>query len=150
MAGGPTRQDTFEVWVRVQDVTHPNKIMLSLGIWDKKTGGQIDSEEYKYPPGGMRPMVSLGGRRTTDNITVSRLYRLVRDHQELLGRLMSGVGRARMEVAQQPLDIEGNTFGRPIVTRGTLKRVTPPDVDSESSDPAMIELEMTVEGDPVV
>ena len=149
MAGGPTRQDTFEVTVRVQDVTNPNRPMLDLGIWDKRDGGQVDSEEYKYPPGGMRPVVSLGGRKNVDNITVSRLYRLVRDHQELIGRLMAGVGKARMEVSQQPLDIEGNAFGRPIVWRGILKRCTPPGVDSESSDPAMIELEMTIEGEPV-
>jgi hypothetical protein len=150
MAGGPTRMDTFAVNVQVEDVGHPARIMLNCGIWDKKTGGEVDSEESKYPPGGMQTQVSLGGRKNVGNVTVSRLYRLVRDHQDLMQRLIDGAGKARMVVAQQPLDIDGNVFGRPLVTKGTLKRVTPPEVDSESSDAAMVELEMTVEGEPVV
>ena len=144
---GPTRQDTWDVTVRVQDVTNPNRPWLNLGTWDKKDGGQGDSEETTYKPGGMQPSISLGGTQTVENITVSRLYRLVRDHQELIGRLYAGRGKAQMTVSQQPLDIEGAVFGRPIVWRGILKRVTPPTVDSESSDAAMIELEMTVDGD---
>jgi hypothetical protein len=32
-----------------------------LGTFDKMTGGEIDSEETKYKPGGMAPQVSLGG-----------------------------------------------------------------------------------------
>jgi len=146
--GGPTRSDTFEVTVEVQDVTNPNLPMLDLGVWDKKSGGQGDSEETTYPPGGMKPNVSLGGRQTVENVTVSRLYRLVRDHQNLLARLYAGRGKAEMVVKQQPLDINGHAFGQPITWRGKLKRVTPPDHDSESNDAALIELEMTVEGEP--
>ena len=148
---GPTRADTFSVTVSVEDVIHPNRIMLNLGVWDKRGGGQLDSEEMRYNPGGMAPAVSLGGRKTVENVTVSRLYRIVRDHTELTQRLFNGVGRARMEVRQLPLDITGSGEGvRPIVWKGTLKRVTPPEHDSESSDAAMIELEMTVEGEPVI
>jgi hypothetical protein len=147
---GPTRADTWDVTVQVEDVRHPNRIMLNLGTWDKRGGGQVDSEEYKYPPGAMQQTVSLGGRKNTDNVTVSRLYRLVRDHSNLVQKLINGAGKARMTVSQQPLDVNGNAFGQPIVWRGTLKRVTPPEHDSESSDAALIELEMTVEGEPVV
>jgi hypothetical protein len=150
-AQGPTRADTFQVNVQVEDVRHPDRIMLNLGTFDKRGGGQLDSEEYRYNPGGMAPAVSLGGRKTTENITVSRLYRIVRDHNTLAQRLFNGVGRARMVVSQQPLDISGDGEGlRSIVWRGTLKRVTLPEHDSESSDPAMMELEMTVEGEPVI
>lgn len=148
---GPTRADTFQVNVQVEDVRHPARIMLNLGTWDKRGGGQLDSEEMRYNPGGMQPAVSLGGRKNVDNVTVSRLYRIVRDHNDLIQRLFNGVGRAKMIVSQQPLDISGDGSGiRPIVWRGTLKRVTPPEHDSESSDAALIELEMTVEGEPVV
>ena len=148
---GPTRADTFQVSVQLEDVRHPNRIMLNLGTWDKRGGGALDSEEMRYNPGGMQPAVSLGGRKNVENVTVSRLYRIVRDHNDLLQRMYNGVGRARMVVSQQPLDISGDGAGiRPIVWRGTLKRVTPPEHDSESSDAALIELEMTVEGEPVV
>ena len=37
-----------------------------------------------------------------------------------------------------------------IVWKGTLKRCTVPEHDSESNDAALIELEMTVEGEPTV
>lgn len=150
MSIGPTRQDTWLVSVKVQNITRPNSGLIDLGTWDKKTGGAVDSEELRYKPGGMAPSVSLGGSKNVENVVVSRLYRLVRDHQELLPWLMAGVGKARMQVSQLPLDIEGNSFGRPIIWTGTLKRCTPPEHDSESSDAAMIELEMTVEGEPAV
>jgi hypothetical protein len=150
MPGGPTRQDTWNVTVDVEDVAHPNRIMLHLGTWDKKSGGEVDSEEYKYNPGAMAEAVSLGGRKNVGNLTVSRLYRLVRDHQDLHARLIRGVGKARVVVKQQPLDINENAFGTPIVWTGTLKRVSSPEVDSESSDAALIEIEVTVEGQPTV
>lgn len=143
----PTRADTWSVSVFIQ--AHDGH-MIPLGVWDKRSGGEVDSEEYKYNPGGMVEPISLGGRRTVGNITVSRNYRLVRDHQDISQLLINGVGRARMSVAAQPLDINGVPFGRSIVWAGTLKRCTLPEHDSEGSDAAMIELEITPEGSPVV
>jgi len=148
VAGGPTRSDTWEITVQIQNILHPQRIMLDTGVWDKKEGGQVDSEETKYPPGGMKPEVSLGGRQTVENVTLRRLYRLVRDHQDLSRVLIAGAGKARVTVAQQPLDIEGNVFGRPIVWSGILKRAAFPDVDSENSDAALVELEITPDGPP--
>lgn len=149
MAIQGTRQDTWAITVSVEDVTNPNRPLMPLGVWDKKAGGEVDSEEYKYNPGAMAEAVSLGGRKITGNVTTSRLYRLVRDHQELTRKMIAGVGKARVVVAQQPLDVDGNAFGRPIVWNGTLKRWTPPEVDSESSDAALVEIEVTAEGQPV-
>jgi hypothetical protein len=146
--GGPTRSDTWAVFVQVEDIRTGR--MMDLGIWDKKDGGEVDSEETKYKPGGMQSQVSLGGSKLTGNVTFSRLYRLLRDHATVHQTLITGAGRASVILMQQPLDINGNQFGRPIVYRGTLKRVSPPTVDSESSDPAMIELEMTIDGEPVI
>lgn len=145
-----TRQDTWQVSVWVEDVGNPNRPMMPLGTWDKKSGGEVDSEEYTYKPGGMAETVSLGGSKNVGNVTTSRLYRLVRDHQDLTQRFINGVGKARVRLAQQPLDVDGNSFGRPIVYNGTLKRWTPPEVDSEGTDPAMVEIEVTIEGQPVV
>jgi hypothetical protein len=136
MATG-SRQDQYNVTVTIDGADY--------GTWDKMGGGEVDSEEKKYKPGGLAPEVSLGGSQTVGNITVSRLYDLARDHgtvKELLGR----VGKAVVVVSKQPLDADGNAFGAPIVYRGTLKTCTPPEVDSESSDAAMIELEVTSSG----
>lgn len=149
---GPTRADTFEVTVVVQDVGNTTQeVMMDCGVWDKRGGGAVDSEETRYNPGGMAPAVSLGGRKTVENVTVSRLYRIVRDHNELTQRLISGVGRAKMEVRQRPMEITGGPNNlRAIVWKGTLKRCTVPEHDSEGNDAALIELEMTIEGEPVV
>lgn len=145
MAGGPTRQDTWLVSVQVQDMATGN--MMDLGVFDKMTGGDLDSADTPYRPGGMGPPISLGGPKTTNNITVSRLYRLNRDHTKM-AKLNAAAGGGRMTVAKQPLDIEGNIFGKPIVWTGRLKTVKSPDVDSEASAAALLELEMTVEGYP--
>jgi hypothetical protein len=146
-SGGPTREDTWSVNVQIEDVKQGDGSMIDLGTWDKKTGGDLDSTDTVYRPGGMAPPVSLGGPKTSTNITVSRLYRLNRDHQHM-ARLYRAVGVGRMTVSQQPLDIEGNVFGQPIVWSGRLKTVKTPAVDSEAGGAALIELEMTVEGYP--
>jgi len=141
-----TRADTYRVNVHIQNLGSGG--MINLGVFDKMTGGGLDSDEYKFKPGGMAPTVSLGGSKTTDNVVVSRLYRLGRDH-DFVQTLFSGVGKAKMIVTKQPLDVDGNVYGKPIVYNGTLKRVTPPEHDSESSAAALLELEMTPEGEPV-
>jgi hypothetical protein len=140
---GPTRKDTFKVSVFVEGMTWTDR------VWDKKTGGGVDSEETKYYPGGMVPPVSLGGRKSVENVVVSRLYRHERDHL-IVDDLLKKVGKADMSVQQLPMDINGNVLDgmKPIIWRGTLKRVTVPEVDSESNDAALIELEMTVDGYP--
>jgi hypothetical protein len=139
--GGPTRSDTWRATVSLNGE--------NLGVWDKVTGGAIDSEELKFKPGGMAPQVSLGGSKTNENVTLQRLYRLVRDHNHLQ-KLINAVGRGSVVVSKQPLDVDGNPFGRPIVYKGILKRVTPPEHDSESNSPAMLEIEVSTSGTPHV
>lgn len=139
---GATRQDTWAISITVAG--------RPCGIWDKKGGGELDSEEYKYSPGAMADPVSLGGRKTIGNLTVSRNYRLARDHRDLVSFLFGQVGKGRVVASIQPLDHDGiaQSDYKPIVYKGTLKRVTPPDVDSESSTAAMIELEITTDSPP--
>jgi len=74
---GPTRRDTFRVTVEVRD---PKGGIHKLGVWDKRSGGEVDTDIYKYKPGGMAPQVSLGGSKTIGDLTISRLYRHKRDH----------------------------------------------------------------------
>jgi hypothetical protein len=114
----------------------------SLGTFDTFTGGGVDSDEVKYHPGGMNQTISLGGTSEIDNVVIGRLYKLDRDHQ-LVGRLLDTPGKVGMIVVKQPLDPQGNVWGRPIVYIGTHKRTTPPEVDSNATDAAIIEVEMT-------
>ena len=143
-AGGPTRKDTYTVMVTVENTD------LKAGVFDKMTGGDLDSDEFKYYPGGMVDPISLGGKVNPSNVVVSRIYRLARDHDHLQ-LLLQAVGKETGTITRQPMDIEGNVYdGSPIVWTGTLKRVTVPEVDSESSDPGLLELEFTPIGVPVV
>src|SRR5262245_37865848 len=147
-----TRQDTHRIVLKMENLQTLGKDpapkdYVDHGVWDKKTGGAVDSDDSKYYPGGMEPPISLGGRRTVDNITLQRLYRIQRDHEHV-GRLLNGAGRAQAQIIIHPMDKNHNVHGPAVVYNCTLKRVMLPDLDSESSAAALIELEFTVDGFP--
>jgi|SRR5215831_4013097 len=133
------RQDMFVVRLLVAG--------NSWGIWDKKTGGEYDSDEVKYYPGGMNKVVSLGGRQTPGNITLQRLYDRI-DDNERINTLLNGVGKISCTVSQRPMDLDGNGVGKTVYWTGKLKRVLVPDVDSEATSAALVEVEITVDGAP--
>src|SRR6516162_4711333 len=119
-----TRQDTFLVNLQVEDPHQPGT-WWDFGIWDTKTGGDLDSEERLYYPGGMLPSYSLGGRVLPQNVTLTRNYRIHRDHFNLQ-KLLDGVGIASVIIQQFPMDKYKTVHGPAIVWRGTLKTVIPP------------------------
>jgi hypothetical protein len=134
-----TRQDTWVIRLTVNGE--------SFGIWDKKSGGAVDSEDTKYYPGGMAQQIPLGGRKTTDNVTLSRLYDRHDDHDRI-NTLLNAAGKGSVTISQRPMDPDGNEYGRPLIYTGKLKRVNPPDTDSESSGAALIEIEASISGYP--
>lgn len=132
------RQDTWAISVVIDGAP--------TGVWDQQGGGEVDSEETTYRPGGMAPRITLGGSVTVGNVTVSRLVDRGRDWEMLRNLAANRVGKAECIVSKQPLDDDGNPYGRPLVYRGKLKTVTPPDTDSNGSDAATWELTITPEG----
>jgi hypothetical protein len=52
----PTREDTWLVSLSIDG--------RDLEVWDKLSGGEVDSDESKYRPGGMAAEISLGGTIT--------------------------------------------------------------------------------------
>lgn len=118
---------------------------IPLGTFDSFEGGDGDSEENKYPPGGMGDEESLGGRQTRDNFTVGRRYKPERDHP-IFAWLDSRRGKAEIVASKQILDRDKNPFGAPTVYRGTLKKVSGPKHDSTSNDVAKLMLECTAAG----
>jgi hypothetical protein len=134
------REDQRRVTVSVDGVG-------SLGVFDSKTGGNADSEETKYRPGGMATEISLGGPQTMENVTVGRLFDLFRD-LPVLPQLFAARGKASVTITDQPLDADGNAFGKPVVYHGKLKAVQMPDHDSNSNDAAKLELECSIAGTP--
>jgi len=147
-----TRQDTFLVNLTVEN-PHDLGQYLNYGVWDTRTGGEIDSEEHLYHPGAMKEPYSLGGRVNPGNIIMSRNFRVGRDLQgqggATLQRLIDGVGKSRVIVQQFTMDRYRNQHTPAVVWRGTLKRVTMPEHNSEStSDPGMLEIECTIDAPP--
>jgi len=133
----PTREDTWLVTLNIEG--------RDLGIFDKLEGCEVDSEENKYPPGGMLPELSLGGRQTIGELTVSRYYDTQRDHT-IFAWLRQQAGAGRVSISVVPLDFQGNPAGSPLVYTGTVKTVNLPDIDSESGDAALMEVAITPDG----
>ena len=133
----PTREDTWLITVALDD--------RDLGTFDTKSGGEIDSEESKYQPGGMAPEISLGGRTTIGNLTVGRYLDILRDWP-LMKWIAGRVGKGRGSIGITPLDPNGVRAGDPIVYGGTLKTLTIPDLDSTGTDAALVEMEFTIDG----
>ena len=143
-----TRQDTWLVALRVEDPDNPGPPFKDWGVWDTKTGGDLDSEERLYYPGGMKPPYSLGGRILPGQITLTRNYRIHRDHWRFQ-ELINAVGKSGVQVQVFPMDKYGKEHTPAIVYTGTLKTVTPPEHNSESSsDPGMITVVITVDSAP--
>lgn len=133
----PTREDSWLISLSLDG--------RDLETWDTFSGGEVDSDESKYRPGGMAAEVSLGGTRTIGEITLGREYDYLRDHP-IVTWLISRVGSGRGIIGRQPLDTNGIPQGNPTTYTGTLKTVTLPDIDSMSNDPALIELAFTPDG----
>lgn len=133
-----SRMDQYNVTVVIGD----NPALKTTGTWDKMSGGEVDSEESKYRPGNMGAEITLGGYTMVGNITLSRLFIGARD-ATLLTYLLEQAGRADVTITKQFLDVNKVPFSTPLVYKGKLKSVTPPEHDSESSDPALLEIEVS-------
>jgi hypothetical protein len=132
-----SRQDQERVTVNVAG--------RDLGVWDTFSGGEADSDDTKHRPGGMGEEEALGGFRTRENFTVTRLYRLERDHG-LAKFLDDQVSRGRVVATRTMLDRDRVPIGEPITFTGILKTFTHPEHDSNSSDKKMVSLEVTPDG----
>jgi len=118
---------------------------VDTGLWEKKSGGMIDSDDTKIYPGGRQAPQSLGGKQIPENITAVRTFFLDRDLPKIKG-WMNRAGKASVVVKDQALDPDDNVFGAPLVQSGKLKSVTPPERDSEASDAAQVTIEVSVDG----
>jgi hypothetical protein len=130
------RTDQERVTVRVDD--------LDLGVFQTFSGGGSAADDTKNRPGGMGPEESLGGPVSRDAFTVSRLYKLERDHG-LFKALDAKTGAGRVVAVRQKLNRDRTPFGDPITYTGTLIKVTPPDHDSNASDRAEFTLEVSAD-----
>lgn len=118
---------------------------VPIGTWDMLEGGDGDSEAGSYAPGGMGDDEPYGGKKTRDNFTLTRAYKIERD-AVLYKRLDSQRGVAEISASRHPLDRDKNPVGPPDIFKGILKKVTGPKHDSNGSDAAKWSLEVTPDG----
>lgn len=116
----------------------------SLGVFDKRTGGDTQSQPPKHRPGGGGPEKSYAALPTYADVVVSRVYERSRDH-ELMRTLGNNAGRVKATVTEQPLDDDFHAWGSPVIWRGRLSTTKPGDYDSTSSAVRMLELTVIVE-----
>lgn len=113
----------------------------NLGVFEVASGRTAGGTVVKYTPGGQAEEVVVGGRKTREDITVNRVKLLPRD-PDLLAQLDRYRSNAKMKITEQPMDPDYNPSGSPIVWEGIFQEYTWPDVDSESDDPARLQLVM--------
>ena len=117
---------------------------VDVGTFDVKTGGDQDTTELTYMPGAMGPQISLGGMVTVAAVVLNRIYKL--EDQARVHWLLGRVGKGKCVVRQQPLDVNGHAYQKGYTIHGTLKRVKLPDVDSNATNAAILEVEVTPAG----
>ena len=132
----PTRQDTHNITVSVDG--------RQLGLFDVKSGGELDSEENLYNPGGMLGQVSIGGAPTIGNVTVERFYDALRDHP-LMAWLGNRRGWGRVSIGITPRDPQGVVPRRPDRVCRHAEDHHPPELDSTGNDMATWSMEATMD-----
>ena len=114
-----------------------------LGVFDKRTGGDMAATESKYRPGGMGPEKSYTSLPSAASLTVSRVFENERD-VELMRALQAKAGRVSGSVSEQPLDADGNAYGAPITFSGLFLGVKWGNMDSTSNTPRQVELDFSI------
>ncbi len=122
-------------------------VFYDLGIWDKKTGGDVEAEITKHRGGGMGEEESHGGQPSTSDVTLTRTNKRQGRNDVATRRLLRAmVGKADIVVTEQTLDKDGNSWDQPSVHRGTLKRVSGAEVDADSNETDMYEVGVSLNG----
>jgi hypothetical protein len=114
-----------------------------LGVFDTMTGGDAVAKSVKHRPGGMGPEQSFTSLVSFTDITTARVYIPTRD-VTVEATLIPKGGKKVGIVTRQPLDADGNAYGKALVFTGRFLGVKPPKVDSNSDAVAMFELDFSV------
>jgi hypothetical protein len=129
---------------RITVVVQGNGQTYNLGVFQTFAGGAVSAEDTKNRPGGMGDEESLGGPKSRDSFTVSRVFDLERD-LPMFKILDNLCGSGVVSVGRQKLTKGRVAYGNPINYTGTLMKVTPPDSDSNASDRAEFTLEVSAD-----
>lgn len=129
------REDLYNVTVVVTG-TDGKKFKF---VFDKMSGGAVSAKVTKYrAANGTLDEILLGGANSVGDITAKVL--MTYDIYTWVSWLMQQNGKADAHVNKQPIDHDGNPFGKALTYKCKLMDVTPPDTDSESDNAALLSL----------
>lgn len=128
-------ENLFEYTVRVDGT--------SYGVFDTFSGGDSTAPVNKHRPGGLGIETLYATQTVYGNVTVGRVLQTARDW-EMIRALNPKAGKVRAAVVGQPLDPDGNAYGKATTYSGAFIRVTPGSADSNSSSNRMVEIEIAV------
>jgi hypothetical protein len=130
------REDQFDARITLDGVPYGDS-------WKSKQGGNLSADSSKTRPGGMGKEVALGGPAQRDNAT---LQIQMSDIVSLWHKTFEAkVGNGRVKIGITYLDAQRNPTGESETLMGILDAARLPDNDSESSDPAMYEIEVALD-----
>jgi hypothetical protein len=133
------REDLYNVTIILAG-TDGQKVKF---VFDKMSGGKITTKVTKYrAANGTEDEQVLGGAKVVDDITVLGL--MTYDMYLWLPWMIAQAGKADAYVNKQPVDRDGNAFGKALNYSGKLQDVEPPATDSHSDNAALLGLTFSV------
>ena len=133
------RSDQAVIHVKVAGVT------LDTEPWSSLEGGDNTPEMVQAYPGGMKPLVSLGGFPKPTPLTVTRPWEeaLIKPYKQLY----KNAGQAEAEVSYQALNAEKKPYGEVVTYTGTLGTVTRPNYKAGTSEEAKLTITVDLHGE---
>lgn len=132
------RQDEFSCSLTVDGRPTPF-------VWQKSSGGAVDSEGSKSFPGDMLPQKAHGGPKTTEELTLEAEIVPARD-METIEWLESRAGKGDANVTESICDADGNSFQVMNRWTGKLKKVDRGGGDATSANPRVLTVEIETDG----
>lgn len=134
------RTSQFRATLKVDDTDY--------GTWDTREGGATEADTPDpYRPGGMGPPESAGGDPVTGDLTMRKRFKGATIAETYVA-LVNKVGSGACVVTFQPLDAAKVAFGKPIVWKGVLTGIEPPDHDSNETGWATFQVTVQPDGHP--
>jgi hypothetical protein len=139
MAEFGQREDLYNVTVIVTG-TDGNKAKF---VFDKMSGGNVTAKVTKYrAANGTQDEKILGGGKSVADITIVGLMTF--DMYQWVPWMMDQTGKAHVNINKQPLDLDGNPYGKALTYYGRLTDTKPPDTDASSENAGTLTLTATV------
>jgi hypothetical protein len=114
------------------------------GYFNSKTGGNRSSDASKVYNGGETDPEVLASPANTDDVTLTRGYKPLRD-ASVLESLRPQVGRLRTTVSVTPTDEDLVAIGKPVVySNALLVGLSEPEYNADSGDASTYELTFAV------